>query len=153
MGFVTKMCNGCNWRNFTKCQKCKGCNEDISGIEAGEETLVFYDLGGVEYMKKKRMRKDDDGDNGGEDNELPSKKKKKQSAGRPRKVDMIEKNTLQKHFIQPHGTTVMKKYSAEEDAYSAEEDGSRNGAGKTKFPSLPRPPSGSGRRQFRQLFI
>ena len=39
-GFGTKMCTGCNWRNLTKYQKCKGCNEDISGVEAKEETLI-----------------------------------------------------------------------------------------------------------------
>ena len=92
---------------------------------------------GEEYMKKKRMRKDDD-----EDNELPRKKKK--STGKPRKVDMIEKNTIQKHLIKPYGTTVLKKCSAEEN-------GSRNGAGTNQASCAPpRPPSGSRRRQFRR---
>ena len=84
---------------------------------------------GEEYMKKKMLRKDDD-----EDNELSrKKKKKKKSTGKPRKVDMIEKNTIQKHLIQPHRTTVLKKCSAEEN-------GSRNGAGTNQASCAPLDP-------------
>ena len=45
MGYGTKMCTGCNWRNLTKYQECKGCNSDISGVQASRpEVLVFYDV-------------------------------------------------------------------------------------------------------------
>ena len=63
-------------------------------------------------MKKKRIRKDDDGD---EDNEVPMKKKKKQSPGRPKRVDKIENNTIEKYFVQTFGATLLKKCSAERD--------------------------------------
>ena len=70
-------------------------------------------------MEKKRTRKDDDGD---EDYELPVKKKKKQDPGRPKRVEKIEKNTIDKHLVASFGDRLLRKCSDEGD-------GERKGAG------------------------
>ena len=51
-GYETKLCTVCNWKNFTKYENCRKCNKDISGVEAGQEILVFYDVERVSGKEK-----------------------------------------------------------------------------------------------------
>ena len=71
--------------------------------------------GREKYLEKKRMRKDDD-------YELPVKKKKKRGPGRPKRVEKIEKNTIDKYLVAPFGARLLRKCSDEGD-------GERKGAG------------------------
>ena len=86
--------------------------------------------GGEEYLEKKRMRKDDD-------YELPVKKKKKRGPGRPKRVEKIEKNTINKYLVAPFGARLLRKCSDEGD-------GERKGAGPNQA-SYPNPEERAGK--------
>ena len=64
----------------------------------------------LEYLEKLRKRKGkfDDDDDGDEDNELPVKKKKKQNPGRPKRVEKIEKSTIDMNLVAPFGARLLR---------------------------------------------
>ena len=43
-GYWTKLCTDCYRKNMPKYQYCLKCKKDLSGVEAGQEILVFYDI-------------------------------------------------------------------------------------------------------------
>ena len=65
------------------------------------------------------------------------KKKKKQSPGRPKRVEKIEKNTIEKYLVGPYGARLLCKCSDKGD-------GERKGAGPSQA-SYPNPEKGAGK--------